>query len=313
MSQKAAFLALVISIFFCLPAFADDWVVVRSRGAVYAQADSGWQKLKRGAVISDDRILRTGANGNVELTRGRETITLASNTQVRIIDRASVEPYTIVNQDFGVVEVEAERRNVAHFEVRTPVLAAVVKGTKFVVASGRQTASVNVKRGHVFVQDSTTKSNVVIAAGQQASAAPGHVLDVGGRGNLPVVLDSKGKPADRSAPASSAATDAAQRALAIAIESGDKKAVQAAAKVLKEAEKAEEKASKEAEKAAEEAEKDAEKAAKDAEKADKKNEGSSQQSSGSSGSTGSSSSTGSGSDSSGNDDGKDKKDKKDKD
>jgi hypothetical protein len=244
MSQKAAFLALLFALI-SFPVFADDWVVTRLRGAVEARADTGWQKLARGAVIPDDRYVRTGPNGRVELVRGNETISLEPNTQVRIDDRGGAKPFTTVKQDYGTVAVEAEVRQVAHFEVRNRMLAAVVKGTKFVVTAGKTEASVQVKRGHVYVEDNSNKSNVTLSVGQQASLSTGSVLNVEGRGTLPPVLDRKGAPLAASLPAAkaAAAVNAAQAALTKAIADGDKKAVKAATKALKDAEKAADKVS----------------------------------------------------------------------
>lgn len=243
MSQKAAFLALLFALI-SFPVLADDWIVTRLRGAVEAKADSGWQKVARGNVIPDDRYLRTGPNGRVELVRGNETISLEPDTQIRIDDRSGSKPYTIVSQDYGTVAVEAEVRQVAHFEVRNRMLAAVVKGTKFVVTAGKTSASVEVKRGHVYVEDSSNKSNVTLSVGQQASLSKGTVLKVEGRGAMPAVLDRKGAPLAKVTPAAKAAAAvyAAQTALAKAVENGDKKAVRAAARALKDAEKAADKA-----------------------------------------------------------------------
>lgn len=260
MSQKAAFLALAISLLFSLPAFADDWVIVRMRGTVHAKADSGWQKLKRGAIIPDDRQLRTSENGHIELVRGNETLVLQPNTQIRISDRAGAKPYTIVSQDFGTVQVEAEAREVAHFEVRTDVLAAVVKGTKFVVTAGQSGARVDVKRGHVYVEDTVSHSSVVVAVGQQASFAQGAAtLEVDGRGNLPTVVDRRGDPVGHE-PGGIAAK--AEKALADAIASGDKRAIRAAQQDVRDAAKHGTREQRDATKAAERASKADDKAGK---------------------------------------------------
>ena len=82
--------------------------------------------------------------------------------------------------------------------MKTPYLAAVVKGTRFVVKTGRGGASVDVRRGHVAVEDVSNKSHVTIGVGQSASIEKGKAktteLKVAGEGTLPVVLDAKGRP-----------------------------------------------------------------------------------------------------------------------
>jgi hypothetical protein len=163
-------------------ALADDWVAVRLRGAVLQLVDGAWVKLNRGDVVPDSRVIRTLRSGNVEFQRGEERVTLGADTQIQIYDKARAKPFTTVKQYFGTVTVEAEVRDVQHFAVQTNYLAAVVKGTKFTVTAGDDGASVDVKRGAVFVQDSSTKNNVTVTAGETAS--------VGKDGGKPAVSTS---------------------------------------------------------------------------------------------------------------------------
>ncbi|HEV7278369.1 MAG TPA: FecR domain-containing protein [Devosiaceae bacterium] len=176
--------------------FADDWTAVKLRGVVLGLSEGQWVKLERGAVIPDHRPIQTLASGRVTLERGAEIIDLGPNTLIQIYDRPDRAKHTTVKQHFGHVEVEAEVREVKHFSVQTPHLAAVVKGTRFVVISGERGARVQVERGAVAVEDSDDRSSVVIAAGQEVTATPGAVMEVSGRGELPLVVDAKGRPAD---------------------------------------------------------------------------------------------------------------------
>ena len=71
-------------------------------------------------------------------TRRLETLDLGPDTQVQIHDRGTAaKPNTVVQQHFGTVSVEAQVENVQHVAVETPYLAAVVKGTRFTVTSGK--------------------------------------------------------------------------------------------------------------------------------------------------------------------------------
>jgi ferric-dicitrate binding protein FerR (iron transport regulator) len=65
-----------------------------------------------------------------------------------------------VTEFFGSVSVEAQVENVQHFEVRTALLAAVVKGTTFTVVADKTRASVSVQRGHVAVTDAKGKNRM---------------------------------------------------------------------------------------------------------------------------------------------------------
>jgi hypothetical protein len=171
------------------PALAADWVVTRLRGDVqFLDATGAWQPLKRGDVVPRDQMIRTLANGHAELSRSKEVVTLGANTQLRIEDDTETG-YTTVLQDFGRVEVDAEAKRVKHFEVRTPFLAAVVKGTHFVVTSSNEGASVAVDRGAVAVQSVATERSTLIGIGQTATVKRKNDLVVGGIGPWPPVVD----------------------------------------------------------------------------------------------------------------------------
>jgi ferric-dicitrate binding protein FerR (iron transport regulator) len=172
---------------------ADDWTAVRLRGLVLELIDGQWEQLARGAVVSDDRVIRT-VNGRVTFVRGAETIELGPNTQVQIFDQPRTRPYTTVRQYFGQVAIEAEVRDVQHFAVQTPYMVAAVKGTRFTVLSDEDSSEVRVQRGAVGVESTGDGSHSLIVAGQSASAGEGQRLAVAGRGDLPDVLGPNGKP-----------------------------------------------------------------------------------------------------------------------
>lgn len=191
-SKIIAGLASVTLALLALPAFADDWVAVKQRGTVLVLVDGAWAKLSRGDVVSDERIVRTLRGGRLTLQRGDEIIELGADTQVRIFDRTG-RKFTTVLQDFGTVSVEADVRDVQHFAVKTPHLAAVVKGTGFTVRSDEHSAAVEVERGRVAVEDSDTHQSTTITAGQSVSTSDATPLEVRGGGEPPAVRDANGK------------------------------------------------------------------------------------------------------------------------
>lgn len=178
-------------------ALADDWVVIKLRGKVLQLVDDEWEPLQRGDVVSDERVLRTLRNGRAELQRGKEVVSLGPDTQVQIHDKDGKQ-FTTVQEYFGTVEVDAEARNVQHFAVQTPFLAAVVKGTHFTVTTSETGSEVEVQRGHVEVRDALTGQKTVLAVGQNASIGSDGSFDVEGSGTLPVIVDKTGKVAGTS-------------------------------------------------------------------------------------------------------------------
>lgn len=159
-------------------ALADDWTADKARGGVFQLVDGTWQPLPRGGVIPDTRIVRTASNGHLTLTRGLETVELGPSTQISIFDKGGKMPFTTVTQFTGTVAIEAEVRNVKHFAVETPYLAAVVKGTRFTVTSDDHSSSVTVRRGHVAVEDTHNHDQIMLSVGQSAK------MDMKGKGVL---------------------------------------------------------------------------------------------------------------------------------
>jgi hypothetical protein len=248
-------LSLIVFVLAASAAVADDWTVVKLRGQVLQLEGGEWHPLERGDVVPDSRVIRT-LRARVTLVRGAETVELGPDTQVQIFDEVRRNAFTTVKQYFGTVEVEAEARNVEHFAVQTPLLVAVVKGTRFVVVSGEDETVVGVKRGHVFVENRDSRSRVTLSPGQSVSRHGTAELVVTGRGRLPLVVGKDGMPVGIEVPPG------------LMMKEG-----QLTEKQLKELLKAEEKAAKEAEREAKEAEKEAkeeEKEAKAAKKGGKK-------------------------------------------
>ena len=186
-----AILTAATLVFGATGALAAEWTVTKLRGTVLLLVDGAWEPLARGSTVPEHQIVRT-ANGRVTLQRGNETIDLGPQTQISIDDRGGTKPLTTVTQHFGHVQVEAEVKDVRHFAVQTPFLVAVVKGTRFVVNSGKRGASVDVRRGAVLVVDPDSSSSVTVGAGQSASTHAGQPLTVAGRGKLPEVDVPKG-------------------------------------------------------------------------------------------------------------------------
>src|SRR5260221_148417 len=89
--------------------------------------------------------------------------------------------------DFEVWDIlllEVEKKNVPHFEVETPYLAAVVKGTQFRVSVSATGTRVEVQRGQVEV--------VGFKTGQIAQVLPGQAAQILGHGSQGLSLSGKG-------------------------------------------------------------------------------------------------------------------------
>ena len=140
-------------------AFGSVWVVVDGvQHASLAQMKS----LKPGDSI------RTGQNGRALLVHGEEFILVSPNSSIEIAKEDGHGLSTKIIQRAGSIVIEVEKRNVKHFEVDTPLLAALVKGTRFRVTVAKNDAYVDVLRGQVEVSDFKTGQYALVNPGQSA-------------------------------------------------------------------------------------------------------------------------------------------------
>ena len=175
---------LILAVLLTSPGFAADWVADRLRGTVQQKQGGVWVELIRGAVVADGQSVRTGPDGRVDLVRGAEVVQLGGGTQILLHEGSGNT--TSIEQLSGELTAEVERRNVQHFSVQTPYLAAIVKGTIFRVSVGDSTAHVEVDRGTVQVQDRLNDLVVDIVRGQAAEVSITAPLEVTGGSSVAV-------------------------------------------------------------------------------------------------------------------------------
>ncbi|WP_297112258.1 FecR family protein [uncultured Devosia sp.] len=173
-------------------AFAEDWTAERLQGQVEKFVDGAWMPLARGDTIPNAAKIRTTSGARVELQRGGESITLGGSTEI-VINQAETHRMTRIVQVLGTVSVEAEKRNVQHFSVQTPVMVAIVKGTQFTVTYRNGLASVDVDEGVVEVRDFVTNTSVDLHPGQSAAASQMRPVRVSGPGSEDVIYVIDGK------------------------------------------------------------------------------------------------------------------------
>lgn len=146
------------------------WSVSKATGEVWIATDGAQQvSLNQEETLKPGNTIRTGRNGRVLLVRGEETILIAPNSVVGLPAEKKDGLSTTIIQQAGSILLEVEKRNVKHFEVETPYLAAVVKGTQFSVTVGAGSTKVGVLRGQVEVSDFRTGQIAQVMPGQAAT------------------------------------------------------------------------------------------------------------------------------------------------
>lgn len=164
------------------------WRVSKISGQVWIdEAQAVPVALKDDMSVAPGQVVRTGRTGRLLLARGGQSMLVTANTSL-ILPHAGSDAMTRMQQQSGSILLEVDRRDAAHFEVQTPFLAAVVKGTRFRVTVSESGADVEVMEGRVQVSDFRSGDTATIGKDQSARTSrldPG--LKITGNGLLPVV------------------------------------------------------------------------------------------------------------------------------
>lgn len=184
---SASILMVVFGVVSGPAAFAQDgWRVSKSTGEVWVTS-TGVQpaSLSDTATLNPGDTIRTGRTGRVLLVRGDEKIMISPNSVIGLPLAQNQGRTTTIVQQSGSILLEVEKRNYQHFEVETPFLAAVVRGTQFRVSVSRNESYVNVTRGQVEVTD--------FRSGQIANVFPGQMAKVWALGMPGLTLTGSGR------------------------------------------------------------------------------------------------------------------------
>lgn len=185
MLRRILTMALVLAASSACAAEDGVWSVGKSSGEVWIATTGAEQvSLKQEEVLKPGDTIRTGRNGRVLLVRGEEKILISPNSVIDLPTEKKEGLSTTIVQRAGSILLEVEKRNVKHFEIETPYLAAVVKGTQFSVTINAASTSVDVRRGQVEVSD--------FRSGQIAQVMPGQVATAFAHGKPGLSLSGSG-------------------------------------------------------------------------------------------------------------------------
>ncbi len=159
-----------VLILFASPAAAKEavsnWTVAQKSGEVQV-IRNGLQPASmnlRAALLPGD-IIATGANGRAMLTKGDDYVVVAPSSRLVLPKEQERSGFTRLIQQMGTMLYKVKRTGVPHFEVETPMLAAVVKGTTFSVVVDQKGAAVQVTEGVVEVSSLTGNARRLVEGG----------------------------------------------------------------------------------------------------------------------------------------------------
>jgi hypothetical protein len=155
----------------------DGWRVVDTAGVVRV-GGPGFMPvaLTRDQELPADAWIET-ASGRAVLVRGQESVIVEPNSRVQL-PRASVNGNTQVLQSMGSAIYKIGKQKQPHFQVDTPYMAAVVKGTAFTVSVEDDEASVTVTEGLVEVSTPDMKDVEFVRPGFTALVSRDNVSEI---------------------------------------------------------------------------------------------------------------------------------------
>lgn len=147
------------------------WVVAESHGDVTQQTADGALPVALGATLAEGAPVRTGADGTLLLAHGNDRVTVSANSTFAIPVGVDPAAGPSLLQTLGTLLFKVEHTPGRRFEVDTPYLAAVVKGTVFTVSINGAAQLVHVAEGAVEVTSSASHDAVLVRPGQTATVS----------------------------------------------------------------------------------------------------------------------------------------------
>ncbi len=161
-----------------------SWTVSEMSGSVHVSHRGLSRVATRGLSVTAGDTVTTGPGARAVLVRGSEYMMVASGSRLQLQPEAQASGFTQMIEEFGNVVFMIKKKTTPHFEVRTPYLAAVVKGTTFAVGVTPQGASVEVLEGAVEVATGD--------GGAHDLLRPGSVAIVGARDLYRMRIETNG-------------------------------------------------------------------------------------------------------------------------
>jgi len=146
------------------------WRVSGISGIANARLGSApFERLAIGDLVPVGSDIRTDRGAVVFLSRRGDRIVIQPDSELHIAEPQAGGLLTQFFQSFGNVFYDVEPRSSRSFGVKSPYMAAVVKGTRFLVTVNRDVNRVRVDEGRVLVASSDGESSVLVGAGSIAT------------------------------------------------------------------------------------------------------------------------------------------------
>lgn len=174
------------------------WRIVKIEGQAFV-ATEGVQPISTnpGDTLAPGQTITTGKGGFVVIERGGSSIVVSPESTLAVPEPSPNSLMTRVKHLVGTLLFNVDKRKEQHFEVITPDVAVVVKGTSFTTSVGQGGALVHVVSGLVEITNIATGVPVLARPGETVGTARNSgVLNIqrNGVGPQPSAVDTA--PAD---------------------------------------------------------------------------------------------------------------------
>lgn len=196
------------------------WRVSGLTGEASARLGSApFEPLAIGDIVAVGSEIRTERGSVVFLSRRGDRVIIQPASHLRIAEPKAGGLLTQFFQSLGEVFYDVEPRSSRSFGVQGPYMAAVVKGTRFLVTVKQDANSVRVDEGRVLVETADGTGSAMVGAGSVATVergGDGHVqLSNSTIPVVPSVVPVLAQPtlaAEQGAPAAESAAETASAA-----------------------------------------------------------------------------------------------------
>lgn len=166
-------LAFSVSLSAAGPSGSERWQVdtVTGQVTVSAAQQAPGRALASGESLQAPFTVTTGTDGQATLSRRGDRVSVGPDSSTRVLSdrRQDAGATTRVEQSKGSVLYRVRTRQKDRFEVQTPFLVSVVKGTTFNVNTDASGSTVALMEGSVLVQSLDGAESLLLQPGQAAA------------------------------------------------------------------------------------------------------------------------------------------------
>ncbi|WP_109354727.1 FecR family protein [Sphingorhabdus sp. EL138] len=175
-----------------------EWKLSESNGTVNILR-SGVSKIAiAGGDLRPGDVIRTGKKGRAVLVRGQEYVVVSPNSRLRISEPKKSGGVMQFFEELGNVIFRIDKKGTPHFGVKTPYLAAVVKGTTFSVTVTETGSAVQVTEGAVQVSTLDGGATQLLSPGMIGMVKNGDQFRLSITGSEEKTIISPNGPAESS-------------------------------------------------------------------------------------------------------------------